>query len=80
MKCVTSREKFPGGETNLSRLLERGAVGGKEEEESPEDLAVGSLLQLVAVALGMDTFRVLGLSLFLILYGLTASVTDLDPG
>ncbi len=50
LKCVTSREKFPGGETNLSRLLER-AVGGKEEE-SPEELAVSSLLQLVAVALG----------------------------
>ncbi len=61
LKCVTSREKFPGGETNLSRLLDRGAVGGKEEE-SPEDLAVASLLQLVAVALGRNTFRIVGLS------------------
>ncbi len=62
LKCVTSREKFPGGETNLSRLLER-AVGGKEE--SPEELAVASLLQLVAVALGRNTFDVVGLSIFL---------------
>jgi hypothetical protein len=65
LKCVTSREKFPGGETNLSRLLERGAVPlpQGQEEQSPEDLAVASLLQLVAVALGRNTFRVAGLSL-----------------
>jgi hypothetical protein len=91
LKCVTSREKFPGGETNLSRLLERAAVlqpQGQEEEKSPEDLAVASLLQLVAVALGRNNFRVAGLpeliSHFLLqLYlastdGLTASVADLD--
>ncbi len=67
LKCVTSREKFPGGETNLSRLLERAAVlpQGQEEEKSPEELAVASLLQLVAVALGSKTFRVVGLNLFL---------------
>ncbi len=63
LKCVTSREKFPGGETNLSRLLERAVLlpQGQEEEKSPEDLAVASLLQLVAVALGRNTFRVVGL-------------------
>ncbi len=66
MKCVTSREKFAGGETNLSRLLERAVVLPQgQEEKSPEDLAVASLLQLVAVALGRNTSRVGGLSLFL---------------
>jgi hypothetical protein len=58
---VTSREKFPGGETNLNRLLERAAVLLPQEEKSPEELAVASLLQLVAVALGRNTFRVAGL-------------------
>jgi len=58
LKCVTSREKFPGGERNLSRLLER-AVAGElvgQGKETPEDQAVGSLLQLVAVALGRNPF------------------------
>ncbi len=59
LKCVTSREKFPGGETNLSRLLERAVLLPQgQEEKSPEDLAVASLLQLVAVALGRNTSRV----------------------
>ncbi len=49
LKCVTSREKFPGGEVNLNRLLER---AGPPEASSPEDLAASSLVHLVAVALG----------------------------
>ena len=55
MKCVTSREKFPGGEQNLVRLLERAAgqlEPAADKTTGPDELAASSLVQLVAVALG----------------------------
>jgi hypothetical protein len=52
LKCVTSREKFPGSELNLNRVLERAGQLIPAESSGPEELASVSLVQLIAVALG----------------------------
>ena len=64
LKCVTSREQFPGGEQNLKRVLERAGTGQLERagtgqqqlmpagQDSPEALAAASLIHLISVALG----------------------------